>query len=61
MADCLKDRHVVILNLQDAPEEDSRRVVDFLSGVTYALDGNSEKIHDLIFLFAPSHFFVSKQ
>lgn len=52
-SDCLKMRQAVIVNLQNADRDLHRRVVDFLSGVVYALDGNLQKINEDIFLFTP--------
>lgn len=53
-ADCLRDRRPVVLNLQAVDPELSRRIVDFLSGVTYALDGHLQRVGEAIFLFTPS-------
>jgi len=49
----------VILNLEKATDEVARRVVDFVCGVTYALDGSYEKVGEKVFLFAPSNTIVT--
>ena len=53
-ADHLKARRPVIVNLRDADRDLARRIVDFTCGVTYAVDGQMQRIGDEIFLFAPS-------
>lgn len=58
-ADSLKDNRQVIINLEKASDDVARRIVDFVSGVTYALDGSHEKVGDKVFLFAPSNTIVT--
>jgi cell division inhibitor SepF len=58
-ADSLKDNRQVIINLEKASDDVARRVVDFVSGVTYALDGSHEKVGEKVFLFAPSNTIVT--
>jgi len=53
-ADHLKARRPVIVNLGDVDRELARRIVDFVCGVTYAVDGQMQRIGEEIFLFAPS-------
>jgi cell division inhibitor SepF len=43
----------VILNLQSADSELSKRLIDFASGLTYALDGGMQRIADKVFLLTP--------
>lgn len=54
-AERLKARHPIIVNFEQADHFDARRMIDFLSGVTFALDGHMEKIGETIFLFTPKH------
>ena len=61
VADNLKNRRSVIVNLENADKELSRRIVDFISGTTYALNGNIEKVGTDIFLFVPSNVDVSSE
>ena len=60
LADHLKNRRQVILNLEKTPDEYSQRIVDFLSGTTLALEGNSKKLGKTIFIFTPSNVEISK-
>jgi cell division inhibitor SepF len=58
-ADCLKHRRPVIVNLREAERDVARRIVDFLCGVDYALDGHVQQVGEEIFLFAPSHVAIT--
>lgn len=58
VADNLKCRKPIIVNLQKAEKEMARRIVDFISGVTYALEGNVQKVQEEIFLFTPSNISI---
>ena len=58
-ADYLKMRRPVVVNLQGAHGELARRIVDFTSGVTYALDGHMLRVGEEIFLFTPSHVSIT--
>ncbi|MGE5415521.1 MAG: cell division protein SepF [Acidobacteriota bacterium] len=60
VADNLKNRRQVILNLEQTPPDVSQRIIDFVSGTTYALDGHTQKLGEHIFLFAPSNVEISK-
>jgi len=51
--DHLKNRHPIILRLNSLDVQEARRIVDFMSGATYAIDGNMRKLGDMIFFFAP--------
>lgn len=55
IADNLKNRRPVIVNLERADAELAKRVVDFVSGATYALNGSMQKVGQGIFLFVPSN------
>src|SRR5580704_6764713 len=55
IADYLKSNRPVIVNLQVADRDLQRRMIDFCSGVTYALSGEMEKVADEVFLLAPSN------
>ncbi len=58
-ADYLKMRRPVVVNLRDAQGELARRIVDFTSGVTYALDGHMRRVGEAIFLFTPNHVVIT--
>ncbi len=53
IADHLKNKKPIVINLEDVEKEVARRIVDFLSGSVYALDGNIQKVSNGIFLIAP--------
>ncbi len=53
IADHLKTKKPVIINLENLDSDVARRVVDFLSGAVYGLDGNIQKVAAGIFLIAP--------
>ncbi len=55
LVDNLKSKKPVILNLEKLENETARKIFDFLSGATYALDGNVQKIANNIFVFAPEN------
>lgn len=60
-AEDLKERRPVIVNLEQADDETARRVIDFIAGVTYALNGFYERIADKAFLFTPSDFVIQDE
>jgi len=60
LSDHLKNRKQIILNFENTPEEVSRRIFDFISGATHALDGNSQQLGKHVFMFAPSNVDISK-
>lgn len=49
----LKAKKSVIVNLETVNKEDHRRIVDFISGATFVLDGSVQKISSLIYLITP--------
>ncbi len=58
-ADYLKMRRPVVVNLRGTPADLARRIVDFASGVAYALDGHLHPVAEEVVLFAPSHVVVT--
>ena len=59
IADQLKSRRPVIVNLENAEKVLAKRIVDFVSGTTYALNGNMQKVGNGIFLFVPNNVDIS--
>lgn len=59
LAENLKNRRPVIVNLEKAEPELAKRVVDFISGATYALNGTLQKVGSGIFLVVPSNMDIS--
>ena len=53
LVDSLKGRRPVIINLEKIETETAKKIFDFLSGATYALNGNVQKVANNIFIFAP--------
>lgn len=53
IADHLRDKRTVVLNLEAANKDISRRMVDFLSGVAYALDGKIKKVAISTYIITP--------
>ena len=59
LVDSLKAKKPVVINLENLETDVARKIFDFLSGATYALNGNVQKIANNIFLFAPANVDVS--
>ena len=57
-ADELRKRKAVILNMENVDKSLTRRVVDFLSGSVYALDGRVKKVAQSTYLFCPHNMDV---
>ena len=60
-ADQFKEAIPVILNLQGTDTDLSKRLIDFASGLTYALDGGMQRIADKVFLLTPRNVEVSAE
>ncbi|MBM7692347.1 cell division inhibitor SepF [Peribacillus deserti] len=59
VADELKNRRAVVVNLQKIDHDQAKRIVDFLSGTVYALGGDIQRIGTNIFLCTPDNVDVS--
>lgn len=59
IADSLRNRQVVIVNLQNADRTLLARVVDFTSGVAYTIDGKIQKLAEAIYLVVPAGVVVN--
>ena len=57
----LKEKKSVIVNLEYVNKDVARRIVDFISGGVYALDGYIQKISNSIFLVAPSNYEITNE
>lgn len=53
LVDNLKGRRPVIINLENVETDVAKKIFDFMSGATYALSGNVQKISNNIYIFAP--------
>ncbi|MEO6496423.1 MAG: cell division protein SepF [Solirubrobacteraceae bacterium] len=61
VANKFKDDVPVILNLQGTETDLSKRLIDFASGLTYALDGGMQKIADKVFMLTPRNVEISAE
>ena len=61
VADKFKDSVPVILNLQGVETDLSKRLIDFASGLTYALDGGMQRIADKVFMLTPRNVEISAE
>jgi cell division inhibitor SepF len=61
IANRLMNKQPVIVNMQSADRDLQRRMIDFCSGATYALNGGMERVADEVFLLTPSNVKVSDE
>jgi cell division inhibitor SepF len=61
IADRFKQGIPVIVNLQGVEAELAKRLIDFASGLTYALDGGMQRVADKVFLLTPRNVEVSAE
>lgn len=57
-ADGLKNGEQQIINLEQASPQMGERIIDFLNGVCYALDGTVERVGDRVYMFVPANVLV---
>lgn len=57
----LKEKKSIIVNLEYVNKDVARRIIDFISGAVYALDGNIQKISNSIFLVAPFNYEITNE
>ena len=61
LANHLKNRRPLIINLEKTNAEAAKRIVDFMCGTTYALNGNMQRVGNGIFLFVPSNIEINSE
>lgn len=61
IAEHLKARRQVIVNMESTDKEVAQRILDFVSGACYALDGRVQKIGEGVFLFAPYNVDITSE
>ena len=61
VADKFKDGIPVVLNLQSTENDLNKRLIDFASGLTYALDGGMQRIADRVFMLTPRNVEISAE
>ena len=59
IADHLINNRTVVLNLEATNKETARRMIDFLSGVAYSIEGNLKKVANNTFVITPGNVAVS--
>lgn len=59
IADHLLNRRTVVLNLESTNKESARRLIDFLSGVAYSIDGYIQRVANNTFVIVPNNVDVS--
>ena len=57
----LKEKKAVIVNLEYVNKDVARRIVDFISGAVFAVDGHIQKVSNSIFLIAPSNYEINNE
>lgn len=55
MGEYLKNKKSVIINLENVSKEDARRILDFLSGAAFMVDGTIQRVSNLIYLITPKN------
>lgn len=55
IGDYLKNKKSVIINLENVSKEDARRILDFLSGSAFMVDGTIQRVSNLIYLVTPKY------
>ncbi len=59
IADYLVDRKTILLNLEETNKETARRLIDFLNGVAYAINGDLRKVATNTYVVTPSNVELS--
>jgi len=59
VANALKEKRPVVINFENTDPEEAKRIIDFISGTTYALSGEIKKVGHNVFLCAPSNVNVA--
>ncbi|MBT9139924.1 MAG: Cell division protein SepF [Dehalococcoidia bacterium] len=57
----IKNKKPVLVNLEETDKNEAKRIIDFIAGATFALDGNMQKVSQQIFIFAPAQVEVSAE
>ena len=61
IGDHIRQGHPVVVNVERTDQDIAERIIDFVQGVTYALDGRIDQVSDTIYLCAPSNMTVSRE
>ena len=57
----IKGKKPVLVNLEETEKNEAKRIIDFISGATFALDGNMQRVSQQIFVFAPAQVEVNAE
>jgi cell division inhibitor SepF len=55
ISNCLRGKIPVIVNFEETSEEDMKRVMDFISGTSYAIEGKIKQVSQKVFIIAPDN------
>lgn len=61
IADHLLNRRTVVLNLESATKEDARRMIEFLTGVIYSINGGIKRVNPTSFILTPNNVDISAE
>lgn len=61
IGDHLKAQRPVVMNMEKTDADEAQRIVDFVQGIMYALDGRIDRISESIYLCAPNNMSVSRE
>jgi len=59
IANCIREKRPVIINIENTDPEVAKRIIDFASGTAYALNGEIKKVSKAVFLLAPNNVNVT--
>lgn len=59
IAENLKNKFPVVVNLEQTELDTAKRIIDFISGAAFALNGNFQKVSNHIFIFTPPHIDIN--
>lgn len=59
IANCIREKRPVIINIENTEPETAKRIIDFASGTAYALNGEIKKVSKAVFLLAPNNVNVT--
>ena len=59
VANCMREKRPVVINFENTEPEAAKRIIDFISGTTYALNGEIKKVGKNVFLCAPNNVNVT--
>ena len=59
VANCLRDKVPVVINFEETDTDEAKRIIDFVSGTVYAVDGVIKKVSQNVFICAPDNVTVT--